>query len=138
MPGESCARPTKARRLPRALGEIEQLIAQGSYRQGLERADQVLASAVASGDDARIGVTESLRARLLAGLGDDTLARQAFERAGKALAGEPALLLANRLNQANFEAARGQFDEAIEAYREVADGARKLGDLELEGPREVE
>ncbi len=116
----------------RALAEIEQLIAQGSYRQGLERADQALASAVASGDAARIGVAESLRARLLAGLGDDALARQGFERAGKALAREPALWMANRLNQANFEAASSRFDDAIDAYQEVADGARKLGDLELE------
>lgn len=116
----------------RAQAEIEQLIAQGSFRLGLERADDALAQANASGDRTRIGITQSLRARLLAGIGDDERARDAFERAERSLAGDPALQLANRLNRANFEASAGRFDAAIDEYRELIDAAKKQGDPALE------
>jgi len=116
----------------RLVDEVERAIAEGDSRQGLESAEQALVLAQAIEDPIRIGATHSLLAQLRDRLGEDDLARAEFERARLALAGEPALALANRLNQANFEAARGAWGAAIEAYREVADGARRRGDVELE------
>ena len=126
--------PTAADRVAahaRLLEEVERAIAEGAYRPGLEAADEALVLAQAIGDPARIGATRSLRAQLLVGTGELERAQEEFEIAGKLLAGTPALAAVNRLNQANLFAHLGRFDEAMAAYRAVADGARERGDDEL-------
>ncbi len=111
--------------------QIERALAEGVYRAGLESAAKALELARAIGDPLRIGVTQSLRAQLLAATNETDEALAEFARARVSLAGNPALAAANRLNQANLAARLGRFDEAMAAYQEVADGARARGDDEL-------
>lgn len=128
---ETVSSPTPADRIAHHDGlvsEVERAIAEGAYRPGLETSDEALALAEAIGDPVRIGATLSLRAQLFAGTNDLERAQQAFERASKLLTGAPALAAANRLNQANLFARLGRFDEAMAAYRVVADAARERGD----------
>ncbi len=111
--------------------QIERALAEGAIRPGLELTTKALELARAIGDPLRIGVTQSLHAQLLAAMGDLEEANAEYARAGRSLAGAPALAAANRLNQANLAARLGRFDEAMAAYREVAEGATERGDDEL-------
>jgi CHAT domain-containing protein/VIT1/CCC1 family predicted Fe2+/Mn2+ transporter len=116
----------------RQLEALEQAIAAGASRSAVPGADRALALALEIGDRTRLGVTRSLRGRLFAALGEEVRAESEFAAAREALAEAPALLDAHRLNEANFEAARGRSAAAIEAYRSVAAGAHGRGDRDLE------
>lgn len=106
------------------VAEIESALARGAARPALELADRALALAQSIGNPLRVGATRSLHAQLLVATGELEKADAEFETAAGELAASPALLDANRMNQANLAARLGRFTQADATYRAVAKRAR--------------